>query len=82
MSSLERSDLVAIVRSALKRLGGEGTVVEVAKEIWKERQADLAASGDLYYTWQYDMRWACQKLRDQREAVIGGSKGKATWRLL
>src|SRR5665213_4340353 len=82
MSRLERSDLVEMVKQALKKLGGEGTVVEVAREIWSANRAQIEASGDLFYTWQYDMRWACQKLRDRKEATIGGTKSRNSWRLL
>jgi hypothetical protein len=71
-----------MVETALKNLGGEGTIVEVAKYIWANHKDDLEMSGDLFFTWQYDMRWACQKLRDNKKAVIGGSKGRNSWRLL
>jgi hypothetical protein len=43
---------------------GSATLVEVAKHIWKNHETDLKNSGDLFYTWQYDMRWAAQALRD------------------
>lgn len=52
------------VVEALAELGGSGSVVDVSKSIWEAHQSDLVASGDLFYTWQYDMRWAAQKLRD------------------
>jgi hypothetical protein len=32
--------------------------VDVAKYIWANHQAELEASGDLFFTWQYDLRWA------------------------
>ena len=71
-----------MVEQSLRRLGGEGTIVEVAKDIWTNHKDDLEKSGDLFFTWQYDMRWACQKLRDEKKAVIGGAKGQKSWRLL
>ena len=39
-------------------------MLDVSKAIWEAHQSDLAASGDLFYTWQYDVRWAAQKLRE------------------
>jgi len=59
-----RHDLQDWVIEALQALGGRGKVVDVCKHIWKHREAELRASGDLFYTWQYDVRWAAQKLRD------------------
>ncbi|SDW39046.1 hypothetical protein SAMN05444006_10397 [Allgaiera indica] len=29
-------------------------------------------SGDLFYTWQYDMRWAAQNLRGAGKLVLSG----------
>jgi hypothetical protein len=34
-----------------------------AKQLCWDR-AELEQSGDLFYTWQYDICWAAQKLRD------------------
>lgn len=70
-------DLQTWVLEALEALGGSGTVVEVAKEIWQRHEADLRSSGDLFYTWQYDMRWAAQALRDTGRAkqTKGGRRG-------
>ena len=48
---------------ALRQRGGSGTVVEVARTIWQMHEQDLRARGDLFYTWQYDVRWAATKLR-------------------
>ena len=45
------------------RMGGKGTVTAVARFIWAHHEPDLRSSGDLFYTWQYDMRWAATVLR-------------------
>ena len=60
----EKDDLKDWVFSAIQAHGGEATLVEVAKHIWENHEEELRASGDLFYTWQYDMRWATQYLRD------------------
>jgi len=52
------------VVEALESLGGSGKVIDVTKEIWQRHESDLEASGDLFFTWQYDVRWAAQKLRN------------------
>jgi len=58
-----KEDIADWVVVALTTLGGSGAVVEVAKEIWQVREAELRASGNLFFTWQYDMRWSANTLR-------------------
>lgn len=58
-----KHDLQDWVREALHHLGGRGLLTDVAKEIWRTHEVELRASGDLFYTWQYDMRWAANRLR-------------------
>ena len=53
-----KHDLQDWVRDALHDNGGRARLVEVAKFIWANHETQLKASGDLLYTWQYDMRWA------------------------
>jgi hypothetical protein len=69
------------VKEALEALGGAGTVVEVSREIWQRHEAELRASGDLFYTWQYDMRWAAQSLRDNGEAKPVDGRRRGLWEL-
>ena len=40
---------------ALKAHDGSATIVEVCRHIWKNHKDELLASGDLFYTWQYDV---------------------------
>jgi hypothetical protein len=37
--------------------------VQVCGSVWQQHEQDLRASGDLFFTWQYDIRWAAQTLR-------------------
>lgn len=77
----ERGDLRVWVVEALRQLGGEGTIVQVCQRIWQVHESDLRESGDLFYTWQYDVRWAAQFLRDTGLLIaVGGSRTKA-WTL-
>ncbi len=59
----EKADLDTWVRDALRELGGRASLVEVARIIWKHHETDLRSSGNLFFTWQYDMRWAANRLR-------------------
>lgn len=58
-----RRDLDDWVLNALAALGGNGTIVDVCRWIWQSKRTELESSGDLLYTWQYDVRWAIKRLR-------------------
>jgi hypothetical protein len=55
------------VVEALRANDGSATVVQVCQHIWRHHEEELRASGDLFYTWQYDVRWAATKLRKTGE---------------
>ena len=59
-----REDMKDWVLKALESLGGTGWPKDVAKYIWEHYEDELKQSGSLLYTWQYDVRWAAQSLRD------------------
>lgn len=61
---MNKSDLKDCVMEALVELGGSGTITDISKVVWRRHEPDLRSSGDLFYTWQYDIRWAGQQLRD------------------
>jgi hypothetical protein len=58
-----KHDLAPWLVSALEALGGRGTIVDISRDIWRAHEAELRAGGDLFYTWQYDLRWAAYLLR-------------------
>ncbi|MBF7081700.1 hypothetical protein IT084_01715 [Desulfallas sp. Bu1-1] len=58
-------DLQNWLIEALKEYGGRATIVEVCKYIWQHYEDELRNSNDLFYTWQYDIRWAATELRRQ-----------------
>lgn len=77
-----KADLMDWVVESLQRLGGSGEVVDVSRQVWNDHQHDLADSGDLFYTWQYDLRWAAQKLRNAgRLKPSDGRRPHAPWEL-
>jgi hypothetical protein len=76
----KRSDLVDWVHQALAELGGEARIPEIAKQIWKNHEKDLKGS-DIFYTWQYDMRWAANRLRHQKILGGVGSSARGVWAL-
>lgn len=76
-----RRDLMSWVYDALTEHGGEAKIVDVARYIWAHHEADLSASGNLFYTWQYDMRWAAKGLRDEGKVAAPGISSRGTWAL-
>lgn len=78
---ISRADLQDYVYQALKDLGGSGSIVDVAKHIWKNHRIELEKSGDLFFTWQYDMRWAATKLRQSQKILPVEVSQKGEWRI-
>lgn len=61
---ITREDLKPFILDALRVHGGKARVVQVCKYIWDTYEMKIRQSGNLLYTWQYDVRWAAQKLRN------------------
>lgn len=59
---------------ALREQGREMSVVDVARHVWECHEAELRDSGDMFFTWQYDLRWAAQNLRD--DGVLASKEGR------
>ena len=67
------------VKDALRRNSGELNLIGVAKDIWAHHEKDLRSSGDLFFSWQYDMRWAATALRKSGEIEAATDRG--IWKL-
>jgi hypothetical protein len=74
-------DLETWIVNALRALGGEAPIARICEHVWRAHEEELRASGDLFFTWQYDIRWAAQRLRDQRVLVPDGQAPRGSWRL-
>lgn len=68
-----RDDLKQWVYDAVKA-HGEASIIETAKHIWRHHSSEIEGWGDGFYTWQYDMRWAAQVLRDERKLVVASNR--------
>jgi hypothetical protein len=77
-----KEDLQIWVQDALRELGGSARIPKIAKAIWQRHRDDLEASGDLFYTWQYDMRWAANRLRRAGIMKSVESSSSGTWELV
>lgn len=60
-----RETLKPMVARVLESSGRRMTIVEVAEELWRKHELDFKKEGDLFYIWQYEMRWAAQLLVDE-----------------
>jgi len=76
-----KHDLQEWLVSALKALGGRGSIVDVCRQVWDAHEADLRKSGDLFYTWQYDIRWAATRMRVAGTMRPHDSSLKGIWEL-
>jgi len=65
---ISRQKLATWILDALEELG-PSQVADISKHMWDSHREEFAkaeASGeDLFYTWQYAMRWEGQKLQKQ-----------------
>jgi len=74
-------DLVEWLLKALRKNGNEGTIVELCKIIWEYHENDLKNAGNLFYTWQYDVRWAADELRERRIMRSAQQSPRGVWQL-
>lgn len=76
---LKRQSLLPIILEALGESGGSARMRDIAKYIWDNHQAELKQSGEFFYVWQYDLRWAGDALVRQRKIKKGPPQG--VWHL-
>ena len=78
---LNRDDLKPWIVDALNANGGRASVVQVCKHVWQNHEDELRRGGDLFFTWQYDIRWAATKLRHEGTLAPTEPKSPTPWRL-
>jgi len=75
-----KTDLTDWVVDALKSNGGAASILYVAQHIWEHHEKDLKGS-PLFYSWQYDMRWAATELRKKGRLVAADDDRRGKWTL-
>jgi len=60
-----KEDLSGWLIEALRANNGSASIVEVCKYVWNNYENELRRSGDLFFTWQYDIRWAATRLQNK-----------------
>ena len=59
---ITKTILGQLIIEALESNSGAASIVKICQYIWQNYESDLRDSGNLFYTWQYDLRWASQRL--------------------
>ncbi|MHC5355060.1 hypothetical protein ACYSNX_13065 [Myroides sp. LJL115] len=65
---MTKNKLKKCIVEALKAKGNKAKLIDICRYIWANYEKELENSGDLFYTWQYDIRWAATQLR--KEGVL------------
>jgi len=78
---INRETMMPWIIDCLKSRGGSGWPKEVAKHVWENHELEIKTSGDILYTWQYDLRWAAQKLRDEGTLKAVDGRNDLPWEL-
>jgi hypothetical protein len=76
-----KSDLDGEVLAALKAEGGSAGIVALCRRVWETRETDLQNSGELFFTWQYDIRWAANRLRRSGKLKPVSESPRGVWEL-
>ena len=74
-----RESLMGWVIDALQSRGGSARIADISRHIWEHHEQELRKSGDLFYVWQYDMRWAGQRLQKERRMRKGKDADHGIW---
>lgn len=82
MRKLTRQDLPNILYEAIKHLGGQATIIDACKYIWAHYEQELRSSGDLFYKWQYDIRWAAIELRRTKRMKPADQSPRGVWEII
>jgi hypothetical protein len=78
---IDRNTMKEWVIEALQELGGSGEIVEICKKVWEKHKEEITAYEDLFYKWQYEIRWAGDILRKEGKLVSTRKLRRGIWKL-
>ena len=78
---MKKKDLKKLVLEALQNHNGKAKIIDVSKYVWSNYKDDLEQSGNMFYTWQYDVRWAATNLRKEGLMKKADNKLNGFWEL-
>ncbi len=76
-----KEDLSGWLIEALRTNNGSASIVEVCKYVWNNYENELRRSGDLFFTWQYDIRWVATQLRNKGILRAAEASPSGIWEL-
>lgn len=88
---MTRKDLPNILYQIIYELGGSAEMIDIFKSFWSKYKNVLKETDDIFYTWNYDMRWAATQLRKDnrmkpaktKENTLGASESpKGIWEII
>jgi uncharacterized protein YuzE len=65
----------------LEERGGSATLLDVSRDIWRRRGREIQKRGDVFLTWQYDLRWAAHRLRRRKVMKSAHDSPFGVWEL-
>ena len=71
-----------LLYSVLKKMGGSASLLAVCKKFYSIYEVELKSSGDLFYTWQYDIRWAATTLRKTDRMIDAKVSPNGVWEII
>ena len=76
-----KHDLGTWIVECLQTAGGSAPLIDICRYVWENHEVELRRSGDLFLTWQYDIRWAATALR--HGGVLKGARNSPSgvWEL-
>jgi len=79
--SIYRDMMTEWVLQALRELGGSARILDINKKVWELHAEEIRNTGDLFYEWQYELRWAGDLLRRQGKIRDAKLSPKGVWEL-
>lgn len=67
---------------ALNFYQGQAHHIDVAKWVWRNKRDNLYEMGDLFFVWQYKLRWAATSLRQDNILLPSTESPAGTWVLV
>ena len=68
--------------SALNHFEGRAHYLTVSRWIWENHRQDLFEMGDMFYKWQYNIRWLAIELRKEGRLLPADESPSGTWILV
>lgn len=81
MPGITRTSMTTWVEEALHDHGGSSTLLDVCKHVWQHHGSDIQSAGDLFYKWQYEVRWAADILRKEGVLRPANQTPRGVWQL-